>query len=131
VTVLWGLCVSDDPPTAVAALGIIEDLFAEISAFIGQSLVARGWLPPELVVHYATHEKLDVEHSESFYKLIDQGYSQSPATRYAVEQGLELGAHVFLRMYRDLYEARARRASRTFTGPHSMAAGTSGWRMPT
>ena len=126
-TVLSGLALFDDPLTAIAAFGIIEDLFAEISAFIGQTLVARGWIPSERVVHYATHEALDVEHADDFYKLIEGAYAKRPAAAYQVEQGLELGAHVFLRMYRELYEARGRRRAREISGPHRAAAGTAGW----
>lgn len=127
-TVLSGLSVLDDPLTALATFGIIEDLFAEISAFIGRTLVARGWLPQERVVHYATHEELDVEHSEDFYRPLEKAWAASPASAYQIQQGLELGAHVFLRMYRDLHESRARRWKREITGPHSQAAGSSGWR---
>src|SRR5262249_21675840 len=129
-TVLSGLCMLDDPLTAIAALGVIEDLFSEISAFIGHALIERGWLPKELVVHYAAHEMLDVEHAQAFYKLLDAPYAPRPVAVYQVEQGLELGAHVFMAMYRDLHAARGRRWSREVSGPHSIAAGSSGWGKP-
>ena len=48
-------------------------------------------------------------------------------SRYQIEQGLELGAYVFLRMYRDLYVARGRRLVREIDGPHSLA---DGWFVP-
>src|SRR5580704_12139721 len=61
-TILTGLCTLDDTFTGLAALGIIEDLFSEISGYIGKALVTRGWLAKEQVIHYAAHEVLDVEH---------------------------------------------------------------------
>jgi pyrroloquinoline quinone (PQQ) biosynthesis protein C len=122
-TTLTGLCLMDDPPTAVAAMGMIEDLFAEISAFLGQTLVHEGWVSAERVVHYTTHEELDVQHAREFYDVIRPLWGRHPRHDYQITQGLELGAYVFLRMYRDLYEARARRWTRPFTGPHTVADG--------
>jgi Iron-containing redox enzyme len=124
-TVLSGLCLLDDPFTGLAALGIIEDLFSGISAFIGRALIERGWLAKDQIVHYAKHEVLDVEHAQGFYRPLEAPYGNSPVAAYQVRQGLELGAYVFLRMYRDLHEARARRWTRETDGPHSVAAGHS------
>jgi hypothetical protein len=124
-TLLAGLCMLDDTSTGLAALGIIEDLFSEISGAIGRALVLRGWLPEDRVIHYAAHEVLDVEHAQGFYRPLEEPYRTSALARYQVQQGLEVGAYAFLRMYRDLHEARGRRWKREVTGAHSMAAGTS------
>ncbi|MBI2373458.1 MAG: iron-containing redox enzyme family protein [Deltaproteobacteria bacterium] len=121
-TTLSGLCMLDDGPTALAALGMIEDLFAEVSATIGRAIVSRGWLPADQVIHYAVHEKLDVEHSESFYRMIEPMYATDRGA-YQIDQGLELGAYVFMRMYEDLGRSCARRWTRTALGPHSLADG--------
>lgn len=126
-TVLAGLCTLDDVTTGLAALGIIEDLFSGISASIGRGIVQRGWLAERDVVHYPTHEKLDEEHAEGFYRVIRPLYAQHPRHAYAIQQGLELGAYTFLRLYEDLHRARARRVSREVTGPHSLA---DGWHLP-
>jgi pyrroloquinoline-quinone synthase len=125
-TILSGLCMLDDTFTGLAALGIIEDLFSEISGLIGHQLVARGWLPKDQIIHYAKHEVLDVAHAEGFYRPLEEPYRKNAVAAYQVQQGLELGAYCFLRMYRDLHEARARRWKRDIEGPHSMAAGSSG-----
>ena len=117
---LLGTCSSDDVYTGLAALGIIEDLFAGISAELGQSIVARGWLKRREVVHYATHEALDVEHAEGFYASLHEPYDQHPRWRYQIDQGLELGAYVFLRLYDDLWRARDRRWNREVLGPHTL-----------
>lgn len=116
-TVLAGVCTLDDVPTALATLGIIEDLFASISAEIGKGVVARGWLSADALVHYRTHEELDELHAEGFYAPLRARFATEPALRYQVEQGLELGASVFLTLYRGLYESRARRDRRPFAGP--------------
>jgi pyrroloquinoline-quinone synthase len=107
---LYGLCLGNEPNTALAALGIIEDLFAGISAELGRAMVARGWLPEGEVVHYATHEKLDPRHAEGFYQLLEEPCRQSEDAARQVRQGLELGGYAFLRLYEDLHRARARRA---------------------
>jgi pyrroloquinoline-quinone synthase len=75
------------------------------------------------VVHYATHETLDVRHAEGFYAPLERLYAQDARARYQIEQGLELGGYVFGRLYDDLYAHRARRWRRALTGPHSVADG--------
>jgi pyrroloquinoline quinone (PQQ) biosynthesis protein C len=122
-TVLAGACVLDDTLTGLAALGVIEDLFAGISASIGRGIVARGWLARDQIVHYATHEDLDVEHAEGFYRELADPYARHPRLAYQIEQGLELGGYAFLRLYEDLYRARGRRRDRAVGGPHSLADG--------
>jgi pyrroloquinoline quinone (PQQ) biosynthesis protein C len=106
-TVLAGACMLDDTLTGLAALGIIEDLFSGISAVLGRGIVARGFLRRDELVHYAAHEVLDVSHAEGFYKERDAPYAAHPRHAYQIEQGLELGAYVFLRLYEDLWRARA------------------------
>jgi pyrroloquinoline quinone (PQQ) biosynthesis protein C len=122
-TTLAGLCNLDDTMTALAALGIIEDLFSEISATIGTAIIDRGWLDKDELVHYTTHEKLDVTHADGFYRELDAAYQLHPRHAYQITQGLELGAYIFLRMYEDLFRARARRSMRSVRGPHSLADG--------
>jgi pyrroloquinoline-quinone synthase len=122
-TVLAGVCTLDDVATALATLGIIEDLFSSISAEIGSSIVKRGFLTAPALVHYKTHEELDVLHAEGFYAPLRPRYETDPLLRYQAEQGLELGATVLLSLYRGLYESRARRTRRTTSGPHSVVAG--------
>jgi pyrroloquinoline-quinone synthase len=104
-------------------MGVIEDLFARISARIGRAIVDRGWLPEDQIVHYATHERLDVEHAEGFYAQLRGPFARHPRHAYQVTQGLELGAYAFLRLYEDLWRARGRRTRRDVRGPHSLSDG--------
>jgi pyrroloquinoline-quinone synthase len=127
-TVLMGACALDDAFTGLAALGMIEDMFAGISAAIGQAIVHRGFLTREEIVHYETHEKLDIEHAESFYAALHEPYATNARHKYQIDQGLELGAYVFMRLYEDLHRARARRWTRDVRGPHSL---TDGWYVET
>lgn len=122
-TTLLGVASLDDTYTALAALGIIEDLFAGISTRLGQGILASGWLAREQIIHYAVHEKLDEQHAEGFYSLLRGPHDRHPRHAYQIAQGLELGAYVFLRLYEDLFRARARRALREVRGPHSLADG--------
>lgn len=124
---LAGVCAVDDVPTALAALGIIEELFSELSGLVGRGILARGWLAPDELVHYPAHERLDLEHAEGFYRWIAGPHASGPRVAYQVEQGLALGAHLLLRLYEELHRARERRAFRAVTGPHGALHD---WRMP-
>jgi pyrroloquinoline-quinone synthase len=101
---LLAVCEHEPPAMGLAMLGVVEDLFATFSGWIGRAIVAHGWLGVDELVHYGTHERLDPTHAEGFYAPIETLY---PAAE--VRAGLELGACVFLRLYHDLYEARERR----------------------
>ena len=61
---------------ALAVFAIIEDRFAEISARIGQTVVARGWVPSAELQHYDLHAELDIEHAQKFYRLIQSRWSE-------------------------------------------------------
>ena len=90
---------------------------------IGRSVLQRGFLDESQIVHYKTHEVLDVEHAEGFYGGLYAPYANHPRQAYQIQQGLELGAYAFLRLYEDLYRQRGRRWQRTVRGPHSLADG--------
>src|SRR6266478_7936050 len=105
-SVLTCACVLDELEVGVACMGIIEYAFASISATIGQAVVQRGWVRQEHLVHYALHAQIDERHAEEFFAVIEPRWDD-PVRRYFIEQGLELGAYVFDRLYRDLYESSA------------------------
>jgi pyrroloquinoline-quinone synthase len=118
-TVLTGAAVLDTHLVSVGMMGIVERMFVDISAAIGRGIVGNGWLPDSRLVHYKLHAKLDVKHSDDFFEVLSESWRAGPEARYYVEQGMRLGAYAFDRLYRDLYAARARRAFRDFTGPHT------------
>jgi pyrroloquinoline-quinone synthase len=120
-TALIGAAVLDEHLVSVAMMGMIERMFVEISGRIGRGIVARGWLPSEHMIHYSLHEELDVKHAEDFFALLRPSWSERPADRYYIEQGLRLGAYVFDRLYRDLYAARERRVVAVDRGAHTRA----------
>ena len=96
-------CVLDELEVGIGCMGIIEHAFAEISAAIGRAVVERGWVSAERLVHYKLHAEIDERHAEEFLAVVEPRWSD-PARRYYVEQGLELGAYIFDRLYRDLYD---------------------------
>lgn len=100
--VLASVCERGEVPRALATLGMIEDLFAAISAEIGRAVIARGWLTAERLVHYRTHEALDGVHAEGFYAQLREGFAAGGRARSLIEEGLELGATSFLALYRGL-----------------------------
>lgn len=108
-TTLAGITVLDDFLAGVAALGIIERMFSDISAWIGQGIVQRGWMTNDNMIHYKLHQKLDIKHSDDFFNIVREGYDRSEENRYHIEQGLRLGATLFNDMYAGLYRSRARR----------------------
>ena len=116
-TTLIGCCALDDWEIGAGCLGIIERMFVDISAWIGHEIAAREWLPKDRVVHYAVHEVLDVKHSDDFFAVLEPAWDQDAAARYRIEQGLRLGAYVFDRLYRDLWQARSRRVDAPVSRP--------------
>jgi pyrroloquinoline-quinone synthase len=108
-TTLIGCCALDDWEIGAGCLGVIERMFVDISAWIGRSIVERGWLPVDRVVHYSTHEKLDIRHSDDFFATLAPAWNESGERSYLIAQGLRLGAYVFDRLYRDLHGSRGRR----------------------
>ena len=101
---LLGACTGEPFELGMACLGIIEYAFADISAFIGRSVVQRGWITQDALVHYKLHAEIDKRHAEEFFAVIEPGWGES-VTRQHIEQGLALGRHVFYALYRDLHEA--------------------------
>jgi pyrroloquinoline-quinone synthase len=103
-SVLTAACVLDELEVGVGCMGVIEYAFAGISAVIGSAVVRRGWVEAEKLVHYKLHAAIDERHAEEFFAVIEPHWDDA-RRRYFIEQGLELGAYVFDRLYRDLYTA--------------------------
>jgi len=108
-TTLAGAALLDHYVVGVALLGIIERMFSEISGWIGQGVVKRGWLTTDTLVHYKVHEQLDIKHSDDFFAILHAPFRESAVHRYHVEQGLRLGATLFNGLYEGLWRARSRR----------------------
>jgi pyrroloquinoline-quinone synthase len=100
--VLTAACLLDELEVGVACMGVIEHAFAGISAAIGKSVVDRGWVTSERLVHYKLHAEIDERHAEEFFAVIEPRWDDDRGRHY-VEQGLELGAYAFDRLYRDLH----------------------------
>ncbi|MGQ3892707.1 TenA family transcriptional regulator [Legionella sp. CNM-4043-24] len=122
-TFLAGACVLDEYLTGVGIMGMIERMFAEISSWIGIGIVEREWLSQDRLIHYTLHSELDIKHSQDFFDILAHSWQKSREDKYAIEQGLRLGAYVFNRLYEDLYRARSRRILREIRGNHSRAEG--------
>ena len=99
---LLGACQGSEMEVAFGCLGIIEHAFAEISARIGQAVVARGWVTQENLVHYKLHAEIDKRHAEEFFAVVESAWQADPAKQYLIQQGLAFGHHVFGRLYDDL-----------------------------
>jgi len=102
-SVLTASCVLDELEVGIGCMGIIEHAFAPISALIGQTVVERGWVSRDDLVHYKLHAEIDERHAEEFFAVVEPRWAD-PTRRYLIEQGLQMGAHVFDRLYRDLHE---------------------------
>jgi pyrroloquinoline-quinone synthase len=103
-SVLTASCVLDELEVGVACMGIIEFAFAGISAAIGKAVVQRGWVTEERLVHYKLHAEIDERHADEFFAVVEPVWADD-RRRYFIEQGLDLGAYVFDRLYRDMYVA--------------------------
>ena len=100
-SVLTTSCLLDEVEVGVACMGIIEHAFAGISALIGAAVVRNGWIAAEDLVHYRLHANIDERHAAEFFALVEPQW-QDQGRRYFIRQGLELGAYIFDRLYRDL-----------------------------
>lgn len=101
-SVLTASCVLDELEVGVGCMGIIEYAFAGISAVIGKMVVQQGWVAADRLVHYKLHAAIDERHAEEFFAVIEPFWGEE-CRRYYIEQGLELGAYIFDRLYRDMY----------------------------
>ena len=59
----------------------------------------NGWVSEEELIHYKLHAEIDKRHAEEIFAVVDPKWE---SLRYFIDQGLELGAYVFDRMFRDL-----------------------------
>lgn len=103
-SVLTASCLMDELEVGVACMGIIEFAFASISDIIGKAVVENGWVAIDDLVHYKLHSEIDERHAEEFFAVIEASWDD-PARRYFIKQGLQLGAYILDRLYRDLYIA--------------------------
>jgi pyrroloquinoline-quinone synthase len=106
-----------------AMMGMIERMFCDISSILGKTIIERGWMTNENMIHYNLHETLDIKHSQDFFDVLAQSWERNEENRYHIEQGLRLGATIFNGLYTGLYEQRKRRLNRQYFGPHSRAEG--------
>ncbi len=53
------------------------------------------------LLHYKLHAEIDTRHAEEFFCVVERSWND-PTKQYFIKQGLELGAYVFNRLYRDL-----------------------------
>jgi len=90
-------------------MGIIEHAFAGIASIIGQAVVQNGWVKKENLIHYTLHAEIDCRHAAEFFTVVEKQWNV-PARRYYIDQGLQLGAYIFDRLYRDLYLQARREA---------------------
>ena len=110
-SVLTASCVLDELEVGVGCMGVIEYAFAGISAIIGKAVVERGWVQADQLVHYKLHAEIDERHAEEFFAVVEPQWGDAPR-RYFIEQGIELGAYAFDRLYRDLLAAAVREEER-------------------
>jgi pyrroloquinoline-quinone synthase len=108
---LHGACAFAEPETGVCCMGIIELAFAGISAAIGRAVTERGWVPRGELVHYKLHAEIDCRHAEEFFAVAEPACDHARGRR-SVEQGLELGAYIFDRLYREMHLAASHRTDR-------------------
>lgn len=118
-TTLVGSCTLDEYLVAVGTMGIIERMFCEISAWLGQGIVERGWLTKDNLIHYNLHQDLDIKHSQDFFDIVKPSWDSSKENHYYIDQGLTMGATVFNMLYEELYRHRKNRLFRDVTGFHS------------
>lgn len=98
---LFAACGSESPAFALAALGMIEYAFADISALIGRCVVEHGWVKAEELVHYSLHAEIDKRHAGELFEAAEGALAMGES-RSSITGGLEFGRYIFDRLYRDL-----------------------------
>ncbi len=99
---LMGVCMMEPVTAAFGCMGIIEHAFAGISTLIGATVVRRGWIRSEELVHYKLHAEIDERHAADFFEVVSADWHADAARRAEIEDGVRLGLHVFRRFYDDL-----------------------------
>src|SRR5205807_4371776 len=102
-SVLTCSCVLDELEVGVGCMGVIEYAFADIATAIGKAVVEKGWVAEGRLVHYKLHAEIDCRHAEEFFAVVEPRWDD-PLRCHFIIQGLELGAYIFDRLYRDMYE---------------------------
>jgi pyrroloquinoline-quinone synthase len=97
---LFATCSSESPAFALAALGMIEYAFADISALIGQSVVEQSWVKAEELVHYSLHAEIDKRHAGELFEAAE-GALAIGESNSSITSGLEFGRYCFDRLYCD------------------------------
>lgn len=92
---LLGGCASESPGFALAALGMIEYAFADISALIGKRVVELGWVGSADLVHYSLHAEIDKRHAAELFEAAEA----TGEGDLAIVGGLEFGRYIFNRLY--------------------------------
>lgn len=119
-TTLAGATALDEHLVGVGLMGIIEYMFSQISAWVGNGIIDNGWLTVDQMIHYNLHEKLDIKHAKDFFDVIEPTWEKgSVEDRYVIEQGIRLGAFTFYQFYENLYRGRKQRLFRDARGPHA------------
>lgn len=97
---LLGACGSESPSFALAALGIIEYAFADISALIGSRVVELGWVKADELVHYSLHAEIDKRHAAELFEAAESAV-KAGGSGTSILGGLEFGRYIFDRLYND------------------------------
>jgi pyrroloquinoline-quinone synthase len=92
---LLGACAAESPGFALAALGMIEYSFADISALIGKRVVELGWVKPGELVHYSLHAEIDKRHAAELFEAAEA----TGEAEAAIRRGLEFGRYIFDQLY--------------------------------
>ena len=94
-------CLINSPESSAALLGMIEYSFIAVSTAVAGHAVSAGWFTSDSQQHYATHEKLDVEHARVLFDVCESAWANR-ANRADVGLGLVLGAYYFWDLYTQL-----------------------------
>jgi len=100
------VCSTGDFRKAAAFMGMIELLFSDYSGRIGKAVIEAEWLTNSELVHYTTHQGLDLQHAKDFFSVTDLDWKSN--TDMLLE-GLQEGANALDTLYQALHQHRTRR----------------------
>jgi pyrroloquinoline-quinone synthase len=95
-------CLTRSPAAGAAMLGMIEYLYADISARIAKTIHDRVWVMPNSQFHYVPYEAVDYTQAQDLWAIAASSW-QVERSRQQVAEGLLLGGRYFWDLYNGLY----------------------------
>jgi pyrroloquinoline-quinone synthase len=94
------LCLHHNWVEGIGALGVTEEIVARVSPIVGRFAVNTFESNRKELVHFTSHEVLDITHANEIYEIAAPFYAG--AEKESIQRGFELGLYYHKRLYADI-----------------------------